>query len=294
MTAAAIPLNTRWKRQVRPQDLPFRLLVLRFAFLTATAAAILFPLVIFVGASLKSDADFLTNPIGVPRHFLFSNYVAAWHQADMGRLILNSLLVSVVTVVLTVLLTSTMAYGLTGYRFRGRQTILFSVLVMVTIPAQIYIIPLYVIEIRLNLIDTYAAVILPYTAGSMPLALVLFRNYFLDLPAELSDAARLDGCTRWGVFRRIVMPLSRPAIGAVSIFTFVNAWNEFFLALVFLQNPRLHTLPLGMQNFAISEYQTNYPLLFAAFSIGMAPMIAVYLLLQRQFVAGLSGGALKG
>ena len=115
------------------------------------------------------------------------------------------------------------------------------------------------ISINLKIVNTQLGVILPYAASSMPLALVLFRNYFLELPPALAEAARLDGCSRWGVYWRIIMPLSRPAIGAVAIFTFVSAWNEFFLALVFLQDKAIQTLPLGMQVFAISGTQANYP-----------------------------------
>lgn len=274
--------------------LPWHLNLVRFVILVMAAAGVIFPILVFLGNSLKTDGDFLANPLGWPRSFAFGNYVEAWQKANMSVLILNSLVVSLVTVALTIALTSMMAYGLVTYRFRGRNVILLSVLVMLTIPVQIYIIPLYVIAINLQIVNTRLGVILPYTAAAMPLALVLFRNYFLELPAALSEAARLDGCSRFGIYWRIIMPLSQPAIGAVAIFTFVSAWNEFFLALVFLQNKAIQTLPLGMQVFAISEYQTNYPLLFSAISIGMAPMIVVYLLMQRQFISGLAGGALKG
>lgn len=288
-SAAARPRPYR-KRGV----LPWHLNLVRMIILVMAAAGVIFPIVVFLGNSLKTDGDFLANPIGWPAEFAFGNYVEAWQRANMSVLIVNSLVVSLATVALTILLTSMMAYGLVSFRFRGRNAILISILVMLTIPVQIYIIPLYVIAINLSIVNTRLGVILPYTAAAMPLALVLFRNYFLELPAALSEAARLDGCSRFGIYWRIIMPLSRPAIGAVAIFTFVGAWNEFFLALVFLQSAEIRTLPLGMQVFAISEYQTNYPLLFSAISIGMAPMIVIYLLMQRQFISGLAGGALKG
>ncbi len=274
--------------------LPWHLNLVRLIILVMAAAGVIFPIVIFLGNSLKTDGDFLGNPIGWPAEFAFQNYGEAWQKAEMSVLIVNSLIVSLVTVAATIILTSMMAYGLVTFRFRGRNAILLSILVMLTIPVQIYIIPLYVIAINLQIVNTRLGVILPYTAAAMPLALVLFRNYFLELPAALSEAARLDGCSSFGIYWRIVMPLSRPAIGAVAIFTFVSAWNEFFLALVFLQNDAIRTLPLGMQVFAISEYQTNYPLLFSAITIGMAPMIVIYLLMQRQFISGLAGGAMKG
>jgi raffinose/stachyose/melibiose transport system permease protein len=172
--------------------------------------------------------------------------------------------------------------------------LLTSIVMMLTIPAQIYIIPLYLIVIQLHLINTYWALILPYAAGAMPLAVVLFSNYFASLPRELMDAARIDGASSLDIYARVLLPLARPAIGAVTIFSFTSAWNEFFLALVFMQNKDVYTLPLGMQVFANSAYSIQFTLLFAAFSISMLPMVVVYLLMQRQFIAGLAGGALKG
>jgi ABC-type glycerol-3-phosphate transport system permease component len=294
VTAAALPAGRRPRAYRKRGVLPWHLALVRGLILVVAAAGVVFPILVFLGSSLKSDQDFLANPIGWPQQFVFANYVEAWRQANMSVLIVNSLIVSLATVALTILFASTMAYGLVTFRFRGRNAILLSVLVMLTIPVQVYIIPLYVIAINLRIVNTLPGVILPYTAAALPLALVLFRNYFAELPTALSEAARLDGCSRFGIYWRIVMPLSRPAIGAVSIFTFVSAWNEFFLALVFLQSKSIQTLPLGMQVFAISEYQTNYPLLFSAISIGMAPMVVVYLMMQRQFISGLAGGALKG
>ncbi|SHG99888.1 carbohydrate ABC transporter membrane protein 2, CUT1 family [Kaistia soli DSM 19436] len=294
-SAVSSPAASRPQRLYRKRGvLPWHLNLVRLVILVMAAAGVIFPIVIFLGNSLKTDGDFLGNPIGWPTEFAFGNYIEAWQKANMSVLIVNSLVVSLATVAATIILTSMMAYGLVTFRFRGRNVILLSILVMLTIPVQIYIIPLYVIAINLSIVNTRLGVILPYTAAAMPLALVLFRNYFLELPAALSEAARLDGCSRFGIYWRIVMPLSRPAIGAVAIFTFVSAWNEFFLALVFLQNASIQTLPLGMQVFAISEYQTNYPLLFSAITIGMAPMIVIYLLMQRQFISGLAGGAMKG
>lgn len=268
--------------------------LLRWTLLLFGAVAILYPMAIFLGASLKTNADFLVSPLGLPQHWAFSNYATAWQKAEMGRLILNSLIVSIASTALAILLSSMLAFGLHVFRFAGRGALLASIVMMITIPAQVYIIPLYIIAITLGLINTYWALILPYAAGAMPLAVILFTNYFDGLPDELIDAARMDGASDFAIYREILMPLSRPAIGAVAVFSFVSAWNEFFLALVFIQRKDLYTLPLGMQVFANSAYSTDFTLLFAAFSISMLPMVIVYLLMQRQFIAGLSGGALKG
>ena len=286
MTVAAVPSHNR--RIVRPTPY-LRWLVLGFGTL-----AIVYPLALFLINSLKTDAQFVVDPLGLPSYWAFENYVIAWKLADMGRLIVNSLVVSIASTALAVLLSSMLAFGLHAFRFRGRNAVLASIVAMLTIPVQIYIIPLYIVVINLHLVNTYWALILPYAAGSLPLAVVLFRNYFAGLPGELIDAARIDGAKSFDIYWRILMPLARPVIGAVTVFSFTSAWNEFFLALVFMQNREVYTLPLGMQVFASSAYSTQFTLLFAAFSISMLPMVIVYLLMQRQFIAGLAGGALKG
>lgn len=193
MTAAALRL-----RQSHPSQVAFALL--KFALLLVAAFGILYPIFAFLGASLKTDGEFLVNPDGIPREWAFANYVDAWQHANMGTLILNSFIVSVCTVALTIALASTMAFGLVSFFFRGRAIILLSITMMLTIPVQVYIIPLYVISIKLHLVNSLAGLILPYAASSTPLALILFRNYFLDLPHELTEAARLDGCGRFGIY----------------------------------------------------------------------------------------------
>jgi len=285
MTAEALSLNRRAARSV-----PW----LRWIVLGLGALAVLYPIGLFFINSLKTNAEFVVAPLALPSYWAFENYAEAWNKANMGRLIGNSLVVSLATTVLTIVLASMMAFGLHAFRFRGQGAILASVVMTLTIPAQVYIIPLYIVVISLRLTNNHLALILPYTAGALPLAVILFRNYFAGLPHELIDAARMDGSSSLDIYRRILMPLSRPVIGAVGIFTFVGAWNEFFLALVFIQKKDLYTLPLGTQVFATSEYSIDFTLLFAAFSISMLPMVIVYLLMQRQFIAGMAGGALKG
>ena len=286
MSAAAALLGSR-----RPGE---SLGYLRWLVLLFGALAIVYPLAVFLINSLKTDAQFIVDPLGLPSYWAFENYAKAWVAADMGRLIVNSLVVSVTSTLLAILLSSMLAFGLQVFRFRGHRAVLASVVMMLTIPVQIYIIPLYIVVINLHLINTYGGLILPYAAGAMPLAVVLFSNYFAGLPRELIDAARIDGATSLDVYVRVLMPLARPVIGAVTVFSFTSAWNEFFLALVFMQNKEAYTLPLGMQVFATSAYSIQFTLLFAAFSISMLPMVIVYLVMQRQFIAGLAGGALKG
>lgn len=281
--------------RVRTSGLPlksFRLLtylIVGFFFF-----CVAYPFVVLIYGSLKSEGDFLVNPLSVPLIPHFENYAYAWNAAHIPGYTINSAIVAIATVLLTLILASTASYGLSQFRFQAGQPIYLSFILLLTIPVQIYIIPLYIIVVKLRLADNFLGLILPYTAGSLPLAVFLFRTYFDALPSDLIDAARMDGCSHLGAFRHIVLPLAKPIVATVSIFTFVGAWNEFFLALVFIHNPSLATLPLGLQAFFVNQYQTQFPQLFATLIVSIAPIVAVYLVLQRQFMAGLTAGAVRG
>lgn len=265
-----------------------------YAILAAAAALVLYPFIVLFLGSLKTEPGFITNPLGIPARPTLDNYVYAWRSAHIPQFTVNSVIVSTATVGLTLALASTAAFGLSRFRFRGGRLIYLAFVLLLTIPVQIYIIPLYVVVVRLRLADNFLGLILPYTAGSLPLAVFLFKTSFDGLPGELLDAARMDGCGSLATYWRIVLPLSRPIIATVTVFTFVQAWNEFFLALIFIHNPALQTLPLGLQAFFVNQYQTQFPQLFATLLMSIGPIVVVYLGLQRQFVAGLTAGAVKG
>jgi raffinose/stachyose/melibiose transport system permease protein len=255
---------------------------------------VVYPFLVLLYGSLKSEGDFLANPLSFPVVPHFENYAYAWNAAHIPNYTINSAIVAGTTVVLTLVLAATASYGLSQFRFRGAKLIYLSFVLLLTIPVQIYIIPLYIIVVKMRLANNYLGLILPYTAGSLPLAVFLFRTYFDALPADLVDAARIDGCNHFRAFLHILLPLAKPIIATVSIFTFVGAWNEFFLALVFIHDPNLATLPLGLQAFFINQYQTQFPQLFATLIVSIAPIVVVYLVLQRQFMAGLTAGAIQG
>lgn len=268
--------------------------ILSYLILGIVLFWVAYPFIILLYGSLKSEGDFLTNPLSLPTVPHFENYVYAWNAAQIPKYTVNSAIVASATVLLTLALAATASYGLSQFRFRGGRLIYLSFILLLTIPVQIYIIPLYIIVVKLRLADNYLGLILPYTAGSLPLAVFLFRTYFDALPAELVDAARIDGCNHLRAFRHVMLPLARPIIATVSIFTFVGAWNEFFLALIFIHDPNMATLPLGLQAFFVNQYQTQFPQLFATLLVSIGPIVVVYLLLQRQFIAGLTAGAVRG
>ena len=265
----------------------------RYLLLSCFAVVILYPFVLMVFGSLKSQTAFLANPVSLPTTFDLSNYRFAWNEAHIPKFAFNSLIVATGTVFLTLVSGSMAAFALSRIRFRGRIWIYSAFVALLTIPVQIYIIPLYVLVVRAHLSNSLFGLILPYTAGSLPLAVFLLKTYFDQLPSELMDAARLDGCDNRMILLKVVLPLSRPVLSTVTIFTFVQSWNEFFLALVFIHNPDLQTLPLGLQAFFVNQYETQFPQLFATLALSIAPVVMVYLFLQKQFIAGLTAGAVK-
>jgi len=264
-----------------------------YLVLAAFTLVVAYPLLALVFGSFKGQYDFYANPWGWPATWHLDNYMYAWTTAQIPRFFANSIIVTAASVMLTLVLASCAAYGFSAFSFRGSRPLYLMFLLLLVVPAQITIIPLYVIIVRLHLIDTYLALILPYTAGSLPLCIVLLRAFFESIPRELADAARVDGCTHRSAFVRVILPVSKPGLATVIIVAFINAWNEFFLALIFIHNQDLMTLPLGLQSF-FYRYRTDYVHLFAALVMSIVPIVVVYVAMQRQFIAGLTAGAVRG
>lgn len=263
-----------------------------FIVLCLFSATILVPLAAVLLNSLKTQSEFYLSPWSLPSAAEVGNYVQAWTQAHIPRFMLNSLIVAGSTTLLTLATASLAGFAFARFRFRAQRILFGAFVLLMIVPAPASILPLYVIIYDLHLTDTYWSLILPYAAGSLPLAVYLMRSTFLSIPSELIDAARADGCSNLGALVRVVLPLSGPGLATVGILTFVNAWNEFFLALIFIHNQSLMTLPLGLQTF-IYQYHVEWPLYFAGLTTAIMPLIVVYLIFQRQFVRGLTAGAVR-
>lgn len=256
------------------------------------SATILVPLAAVLLNSLKTQSEFYLSPWSLPTVPQIANYAQAWTQAHIPQFMLNSLIVAGSTTVLTLATASLAGFAFARFRFRAQRVLFGAFVLLMIVPAPASILPLYVIVYDLHLTDTYFSLILPYAAGSLPLGVYLMRSTFLSIPSELIDAARADGCSNLGALVRVVLPLSGPGLATVGILTFVNAWNEFFLALIFIHNQSLMTLPLGLQTF-IYQYHVEWPLYFAGLTTAIMPLIVVYLIFQRQFVRGLTAGAVR-
>lgn len=243
-------------------------------------------------ASFKTGGELAGNPWGLPSSLALTNYTSAWTVGILGPALRNSLIVAISTVILVVVIAMFAGYALA--RFRLRFSVAIFLLFILTMQAPVPIIPLYILIVKLNLIDTLPGLILPTVANGLPLSIFIFRAFFRQIPSELLDAAVVDGTTRLGAFLRIVIPISTPAIATVSILQFLGAWNDFFNPLVLLHSADNRTLPVAIQAFSFTFGRTAWEQVFAALSIGSVPMIIVYLLLQRWFIQGLTSGAVKG
>ena len=253
---------------------------------------VVYPVVWMLFASLKSNSEVVTNVWGLPTALHWENYTSAWQTAQLGYALLNSVIVSVGTVVLVTTLAATAAFAFAKLRFRY-ATLLFLVFIF-TMQAPAPVIPLYVMLVKMGLTDSRLGLILPTVAGGLPLAIFIFRAFFQSLPSELLDAAKVDGCTEFVAFWRIILPISGPAIATVAILQFVGAWNDYFLALILVRSPEMRTIPLAIQVFFYAWGRTEWQQVFAALCVASLPMILLYIIMQRQFIQGLTAGSVKG
>ncbi len=256
------------------------------------AAVFFFPMVWMVLSSFKTDRAIFTSPFALPETIDLSVWVEAWEVGNLGQYALNSAIVTGVSVTAILVIGSAAAYAFSRYRFRGRGLAMGLIALGLLLPLQSYFIAQSNLFTQLAITDTRWALIIPYTALGLPLAVYLLKVYLDALPEELFDAARIDGAGDARIFRQLVFPLLRPGLATVAIFSALAAWNEFLLALLYIQDDELKTIPTGLLAFS-SRYQTDYSLLFAALSIVTIPMIIIYIVFNRHIVDGITAGSVK-
>lgn len=253
---------------------------------------IIYPLIWLALSGLKSNSDFFLNTWTLPKEWLWGNYKAAW-EAGVGEYFLNSVFVTVVSVLLILLIGAMAAYGLSRFQFRGQNLLLMLILSGLMLAPQVSLIPLYKLLQFLGLYNTYGALILPYVAFQLPFAIFLMRSYFLSIPRELEESAIIDGCNSWKVFWHIIIPMGKPIIASAALLTGMFVWNEFMFALVFIEDSSLRTIPVGLMNLR-SQLNTNFGIQLAGLAISALPMIIAYIIFQKQFVRGITAGGVKG
>ena len=263
----------------------------RVAF-AVVALTFAFPMLWMVLNSFKSNAEIFADPFALPRRIDLGQWAEAWRVGRIGRYVVNSAIVTSVSVTAILFCATAAAYSFSRFRFRGRGVLMGALSLGLLLPLQSYFIAQSTLFTRLQLTDTRWALIIPYTAMGIPLATYLITVYLDAIPEEIFDAARIDGAGDLRMFALLAVPLVRPGMATVAVFSALSAWNEFLLALLYIQDDELKTIPTGLLAFS-SRYVTDYGLLFAALSIVTIPMIVVYVVFNRQIVSGLTAGSVK-
>lgn len=254
----------------------------------------LYPMLLSLMTALKSEAEILTSPLALPHHPSLEAFFKAWDLLNFGTLLQNSLKIAIGSVVLGILLSSIPAYAFSRYKIPGGEFIFVILLVGMMIPQQTVIIPLYEVLRRLNLLDNLVGLIIVHAVYGLPFNMFVMRGFMAAIPTELESAARVDGCSDFGLYRHIMLPLSVPAIAVAGTLNFINIWNEFFFAIILLSSEKNLPVTVGMITIQQSRYFSAWNTPAAALIMAQLPTILLYLLAHRYITQGILAGAVKG
>ncbi len=268
--------------------------VLTYLVLALFAFIAVYPITRIITISLRPGDQLLSTSLAfIPDNFTFNNYKVLLTETGFLRWMLNSLLVSGVVTVTGVAFASTSGYALSRYKFRGQRSLLQGLLVTQMFPATMLLLPLYVMLIKLKLLDSYLGIVIIYTATALPFCVWQMKGYYDTIPHSLEEAARIDGASRWQTFTKVILPLAAPALVITALFSFMTAWNEYVVANVVLQDTNLYTLPLGLKLFQ-GSMTTQWGLYAAGSLLVSIPVVALFLFLSKYLISGLTLGAVKG
>jgi ABC-type glycerol-3-phosphate transport system permease component len=267
--------------------------ILLYALLLVVFLVSVYPVLWMVLGSLKNTQEFYNNIWGVPSRLSWGNYADAWTRAAIGQKYVNSILVTVGFLALLLPTVCCSAYAIARLQFKGKKSLYTFFLMGIMVPSGVLAIPSFIVATKLGLTNSMIGLILFYAAQSTAFGLFLMRSFFISLPRSLEEAAMIDGCTPFGGFVRVMLPLSMPGIMTQVIYSGLMVWNEYMIASLFVRSTGLQTLPLGMRVF-VGQYSTDYPALFAALVCATIPMLIVYIAGQKTFIAGMTAGAVKG
>lgn len=265
---------------------------LLYVILTGLSVVMLIPFAWMLSASFKLNKDVFTYPmVWWPKEFVWSNYTRIWVEIPLLRYIFNTVKLTVIITLIQLFTSSFAAYGFAKLRFPGRNVLFLSYVCTIAIPWQTYMIPQFVIFRYLGLVDKHLSLIIlqSFTAFGV----FLMRQFYLSIPNELNEAARIDGMNEYGIYARIMLPLSKPVIATLTIFSFVAVWNDFMGPFIYLNSKELKTIQIGLRSF-ISEYSSEYSLIMAGAVLSLIPVIIIFIALQKYFVEGIATSGLKG
>ncbi|MBX6356281.1 MAG: carbohydrate ABC transporter permease [Micromonosporaceae bacterium] len=288
--AGAGELVVPGRRRRRPRNRVWR--ALGYLAMLVAAAALLLPFYWMVMSSLKTNNEVFTIPIKwVPDSAVWHNYLDIWQKSQMTTWLRNTLILSVAVTALQVLTGSFAAYGFAKVRFPGRDLLFLGYIGTIAVPWQSYMIPQFILMSKMHLSNTLWSIIFLQAFGAF--GVFLMKQYYESIPDELLEAARIDGLSEYGIYRRIMLPLSVPAIASLTLLTFVTTWNDYLGPLIYLRSPDLRTIQLGLSTF-IAQYNAEYALIMTGSVLSVLPIAVIFLLGQRYFLEGIATTGLKG
>jgi len=258
-----------------------------------TTSIIGYPLLWLIYSPFKTNKDIFKNPWSLPTYLNFSSFKEVLSTGNFMNSYINSLIITTISVTLILLFSSMAAYVFSKYEFRGKEIIFITFLGGLMIPQQSVLLPLYILFRKLGLLDTLTSTILVYIAFGLPISIFILKYFFDEIPRELEDAAKVDGCSPLKIYWSIIVPMSTPALLTVGIYNAVVIWNDFIFALIFLSSPEKRTISLGIWSFSNIQ-GINISATLAALNIATFPLLIIYFIFQRKIISGMMAGALKG
>ncbi|CDX45814.1 Binding-protein-dependent transport systems inner membrane component [Mesorhizobium sp. ORS 3359] len=260
--------------------------------LAVNAVIMIYPLFVMVASSFKTNAEIFSSPLSLPTHFSTANLEKVWTETNFVRYLANSVGITAASVALILMFSTLAGYAIARYRFRLSSLVLMFFLSGMTVPLKLAIIPLFIQLDTLGLVDSYLGLVLVYVAMGIPSAVFIMTGFLRTLPRELEESARMDGASELRIMWSIMLPLARPALVIVAIQNAVPIWNDFFFPLVLITSDNLKTLPQGLTVF-VGEFTTDWGVLFTGLTLAALPITVLYIVLSKQFISGITQGAVK-
>lgn len=274
---------------IREKSLSF----IKWLLIILFALYAIIPLLWLSMTSLKTNSELLANPFSLPKIPQFQNYINAFQAAGIGHMLFNSLIIGIIATTLNVFLVAMISYALSRFQFKGKEVIFIMFSSAILVPLNALMVPYYFIINKLGLYNTYAGLIIVYTSIGLPISIFIVRGFMNTIPKELDEAACIDGCGFYSRFFRVILPLSKIGLVTAATLQFLVCWNEFIYAMLLTSSQTLHTIQLGIRYFT-NQFTTDYVSMYAAIVISIVPSIIAYMCFQKQIIAGLTSGAVKG
>ncbi len=287
----AIPLKTERRKEITPVD-TLKKFFMWFVIIWFTIFTLM-PMIWLVVSSFKTNTELVSSPFSLPTKWQFQNYINAFQVSGIGKMLLNSLIISIIATVLNMMVASMASFSLSRFQFKMRELVFGTIIIGILIPINALMVPYFTLINKLGIYDKHVGLILTYAAIGLPISTYIIRGFMSGLPVELEEAGIIDGCNFYDRFFKIILPLSRTGIVTAATFQFLFSWNEFIYAMLLTSSQNVRTIQVGIRYFS-NQFTTDYTSMYAAIVISIVPSILGYILFQEQIISGLTQGAVKG